>query len=123
MLASLIGIHLGWAYVVIAGNGLAGAWALAAEWAPSFRTRSLWWFTAFAEGAVFLQVALGVGLLVGQHRQVDAFHPFYGFLAIVVVGLAYAYRRQVSHRLYLLYGLGGLFLMGVAVRALITAKG
>ncbi len=107
---------------MIIGNGLAGAWALAANYWPGFRTRALWWFTAFAELAVFVQVALGVGLVAGQHLKAPQFHMFYGFVAIIAVGIIYSYRAQLRHRLYLLYGLGGLFVMGLGIRALLVAK-
>jgi len=109
--------------VVIIGNGLAGAWALAAHWLPGFRTRALWWFTVFAEVAVAVQVCLGVGLVAGQHLQVPQFHLFYGFVAFISVGLLYAYREQMRHRLYLLYGFGGLFMMGLGIRAVLVARG
>jgi hypothetical protein len=107
---------------VIIGNGLAGAWALAANYWPGFRTRALWWFTAAAELAVFVQVALGVGLVAGQHIKAPQFHMFYGFVAIIAVGIIYSYRAQLRHRIYLLYGLGGLFVMGLGIRALLVGK-
>jgi predicted anti-sigma-YlaC factor YlaD len=97
-------------------------WALAAHFWPGFRTRALWWFTAFAELAVFVQVALGVGLVAGQHIKAPQFHMFYGFVAIIAVGIIYSYRQQLRHRLYLLYGLGGLFVMGLGIRALLVGR-
>ena len=106
---------------MIIGNGLAGAWALAANQWPGFRTRALWWFTALAELAVFVQVGLGVGLVAGQHIKPPQFHMFYGFVAIIAVGIIYSYRAQLRHRIYLLYGLGGLFVMGLGIRALLVA--
>lgn len=106
--------------MVIAGNGLAGAWALAAHWLPSLRTRALWWFTLAVEVAIFVQVGLGVVLVAGQGREAAQFHMFYGFVAIVAVGIIYSYRQQLSHRRYLLYGFGGLFLMGLGIRALLV---
>ena len=121
-LASLLDIHKSWAWVVIVGNGLAGAWALAAHWWPVFRTRALWWFTLFAELAVFVQVCLGVGLVAGQHLKVPQFHLFYGFVAIISVGLLYSYRQQMRYRIYLLYGFGGLFVMGLGIRAVLVAR-
>ena len=107
---------------MIIGNGMAGAWALAANYWPGFRTRALWWFTAFAELAVFVQVALGVGLVAGQHIKAPQFHMFYGFVAIIAVGIIYSYRAQLRHRIYLLYGLGGLFVMGLGIRALLVGR-
>src|SRR5436853_830021 len=101
---------------------MAGLWALAALRWPSLRTRALWWFTAFVEFAVFVQVGMGVGLVAGQHYKPPKFHMFYGFVAIMAVGIIYSYRQQLRHRLLLLYGLGGLFIMGLGIRALLVGK-
>jgi hypothetical protein len=122
LVASLLDVHAGWAWVVVIGNGLAGAWALGAYWLPWLRTRALWWFTVFAEVAVFVQVGLGVGLVAGQKLKAPKFHLFYGFLAIIAVGILYSYRQQIRHRLYLLYGGGGLFVMGLGIRAMLVAR-
>ena len=103
-------------------GGLAGVWALGAHWRPWLRTRALWWFTVFAEFSVFVQVALGVGLVAGQKLKAPKFHLFYGFVAIIAVGILYSYRQQMRHRLYLLYGGGGLFVMGLGIRAMLVAK-
>ena len=121
-LASLVGFHIGWSWVVIVGNGVAGLWSLGATRWRSLRTRALWWFTLVAELAVFVQVGLGVGLVVGQDRQADQFHMFYGFVAVFAVGIIYSYRHQLRHRIYLLYGLGGLFIMGLGIRAMLVGQ-
>jgi hypothetical protein len=34
------------------------------------------------------------------------------------VAIIYSYRHQLAQYLYLLYGLGGLFVMGLAIRAM-----
>jgi hypothetical protein len=101
---------------------LAGVWALAANWLPSLRTRALWWFTGLAELTIFVQVGLGVGLVSGQGYVAPKFHMFYGFVAIIAVAIIYSYRAQLKHRLYLLYGLGGLFLMGLGIRAMLVGQ-
>jgi hypothetical protein len=67
-----------------------------------------------------VQVALGVGLVSGQKIKAPQFHMFYGFVAIIAVGIIYAYRDQLRHRVYLLYGFGGLFVMGLGIRALLV---
>lgn len=118
MTATLRSVHEGWSWVVILGNGVAGVWALAAARWRSLRIRELWWFTAFVELAVFVQAGLGVGMVAGQDIPGPRFHMFYGFLAIIAIGIIYSYRHQLRHRLYLLYGLGGLFVMGLAIRAM-----
>ena len=116
---SLRGVHAGWAWVVVAGNGLAAVWALGATRVPALRARALWWFTLAAELAVFVQVGLGVGMVAGQGIEAPRLHTFYGFLGIVAVAVIYSYRQQMRHRLYLLYGLGGLFVMGLGIRAMV----
>ena len=118
MTASLLAIHRGWAWVVIIGNGMAGLWALGALRWPSLRTRSLWWFTIFVELAMFGQVVMGVTMVSAQKREAPGFHMFYGFVAIIAIAIIYSYREQLRHRLYLLYGLGGLFIMGLGIRAM-----
>jgi len=112
-------VHVAWAWVTIVSNGLAGLWAFGAHKYPALRTRALWWFTAAAEVAVFVQVALGVQLVSGQHIDPPKFHMFYGFIAIITVGLAYSYRQQLQ-KVYLWYGGFGLFIMGLGIRAVLV---
>ncbi len=112
-------LHAGWAWIVIIGNGLAGLWSLGAIRWPALRTRALWWFTLVAELAIFIQVFMGVALTAGEGIEPAPFHMFYGFVAIIAVGIIYSYRQQLEHRIYLLYGLGGLFLMGLGIRAML----
>jgi len=114
---SLAGLHTAGAWVVIVVNGVAGLWTLAADRLPALRHRALWWFTIAAEAALFVEVALGAALVAGEDRQADQFHAFYGFVAIVAIGIPYSYRAQMRHRIYLLYGFGGLFVMGLCLRA------
>ncbi|MGH9189773.1 MAG: hypothetical protein ACRD0Q_07045 [Acidimicrobiales bacterium] len=122
-LVTLLVFHKGWSWIVIVGNGMAGVWSLGALRWPSLRTRALWWFTAFAELAVFVEVALGAGLVAGRGMPAPQFHMFYGFVAIISVGIIYSYRQQMRDRLYLLYGLGGLFVMGLGIRAVVVGAG
>lgn len=111
--------HEAWAWVVVAANGLVGAWALVAHWRPRWRVRQLWWFTAFAQLAIFAQVIFGTVMVSGQGRQVGGMHMFYGYVAIATVGIVYSYRQQLREHVYALYGAGGLFLMGLAIRAMV----
>ena len=108
--------------MVIIGNGLAGAWALAAHRFPPLRSRALWWFTVAAQVAMFVQVGLGVALVSGEGIEAPQFHMFYGFVALIAIGCLYAYRAQLRHRLYLLYGFGGLFVMGLGIRAMLVGQ-
>ena len=119
-LASLREVHENFAWFVIIGNGLAGLWALAAHFREPLRTRALWWFTFVVELSVFVQVSLGVGMVAGQDIEAPQFHMFYGFVAIITVGIIYSYRQQLMKHRFLLYGFGGLFLMGLGIRAMLV---
>ena len=113
-------LHVGWAWMMIIGNGLAGIWCLGAHRWPSLRTRALWWFTIAAELTVFVQVTLGVATMQADDLEPKQFHMFYGFVAIISIAILYSYRAQLRHRLFLLYGFGGLFIMGLGIRALLV---
>ena len=114
-------VHVDWAWVVIVSNGAVGAWALGAHRFERLRHRALWWSTAAAEVAVFVQVILGVILIQGRNTKPYQFHMLYGFAAAFTVGFIYSYRQQLKPYLYLLYGCGGLFLMGLGLRAIAVA--
>ena len=105
--------------MVIISNGLAGVWALAAHRFPALRSRALWWFTVAAQVATFVQVALGVAAVSRSGSEAPQLHTFYGFVALLTIGCLYAYRAQLRHRLHLLYGFGGLFVMGLGIRAVV----
>lgn len=119
MIETLLGFHAWWGYVAIVANAVAGIAALVAWRLPSVRGRWVWWLTGVAEGALMLQVFVGVVLVSDDQLTVARFHMFYGFVGFVTVGLAYSYRQQMRGRLELLYGLVGLFLMGVGIRAVL----
>jgi hypothetical protein len=118
----LFDIHASFAWFVVITNGLAGAWALAANWVEALRVRALWWFVAVAEISIFVQVAIGVGLFAVDDRDAPQFHTFYGFVALAAVGIIYSYRQQVEQYKYVLYGLGSWFLMGLAIRSMVLHR-
>jgi hypothetical protein len=119
---TLLEFHTSWAWIVIISNGLAGLWALSAHKLTQLRTRALWWFTWLAQITIFAQVAFGVILVNKQKLEFPAFHAFYGFVAIIAVAIIYSYRYQLKSRMYLLYGGGGLFLMGLGIRAMLVGQ-
>ena len=121
LLATLRDIHEGLAWVMVVGNGLAGAWALAAHRTDALRGRALWWFTALVQVVIAIQVTLGVSLVAGQDIEPPQFHLFYGFVALITVGIVYSYRQSLRPHRHLLYGFAGLFLMGLGIRAMIVA--
>ena len=76
----------------------------------------MWFAQHLMHAMVVLQVVLGSIVVGFGDVEGDQTHMFYGFLTFVGVGLIVGY-RQLSEYRYLLYGLGGLFIMGLAIRA------
>lgn len=114
----ILDLHDQWSWVVVIGNGLAGVWCLAAHWTPALRVRAMWAAVVVVQVTIFVQVALGVYLVAVEDIPASAMHMFYGFVSLVAVGILYAYRTQMRAQMYLLYGFGGLFLMGMSIRAM-----
>lgn len=121
VVGSLRDLHEGMAWVMVIGNGMAGIWALGAHKVTELRGRALWWFTALVQVAIAVQVTMGVGLVAGQGIDPPQFHLFYGFVALIVVGIVYSYRQSMRPHRHLLYGFAGLFLMGLGIRAMLVA--
>lgn len=114
-------VHADFAWVVVVTNAAVGVWALVAHYSDRLQVPALWRATLAAEMTIIIQVVLGVALVAVKHIEVAQFHAFYGFVALATVGIIYSYRQQVSEHRYLLYGLGGLFLMGLALRAIVIS--
>jgi hypothetical protein len=119
---TLFQFHSKWGYVAIGLNALAGIYALAAYQWRRFRSKYVWWATIVAEAALMLQVLVGAILVASKDYEAPRFHMFYGFVAFITVGLAYSYRGAMRGRRELLYGLVGLFLMGVGIRAVMQVS-
>lgn len=100
-------------------NAIAGFWALAAHRDERFRGRPLWAMTAIAQVSVAVQAIFGVIVLQQVGQPDDELHVVYGFVALASVGILYSYRSQIVQWQYLLYGFGGLFLMGMGIRGMI----
>ena len=117
----LFDLHRDWGYAAIVANFLAGVHLLCAWKWPQLRKKWLWWPTIVAEAMMMIQVLLGVLLVSVEDYEPPRFHMFYGFVAFITVGLLYSYRYvwRAKGRMELAYGLGGLFLMGVAVRGIL----
>jgi len=104
-------------YVAIVANGVAGIVALLAWRVERWRGSWVWRLTIVAELLFMVEVVIGTILVAGFKLRAPNVHYFYGFLVFLTVGLAYQYRDAMRGRTELLYGLVGLFLMGLGIRA------
>ncbi len=116
----LLDIHRAAAWFLVLSNALVGTWALVAQYLPALRHRALWWATAAAQLSTFVVAVVGVLVVNRGDVELDQFHALYGFSTIVAVGILYSYRGSpfVRDKVHLLYGLGGLFIMGLGIRAM-----
>ena len=118
-IAALFRFHSIWGYVAIVLNAIAGLLALIAWRVERFRGRHVWIATIVAEVAMLVQVLVGVILVASDQYEAPRFHMFYGFVIFITVGLLYQYRGSMKGRLEMLYGFGGLFVMGLGIRAVL----
>ncbi len=69
-----------------------------------------------------LQALVGIGLYVTGRRPHDTLHLLYGVLLIVTLPIAASYTSSHEKRREpLIFGIAGLFMTGLAIRALTTA--
>ncbi len=116
-------LHNWFSWWMIIANAVVGIWALVAHrregWRHKKAQKALWCSTIFAQASVFAQAILGTWLIAREGRTAPDLHALYGFSALVAVGIAYSYRQQLQRHTYLLYGITGLFLMGLGIRSII----
>lgn len=99
-------------------NGAVGLWALVALRLRRLDLPALWWSTAVAYGLVFVEIVVGVVRLQTSGVEAPAFHVLYGVSAAFTIAVLHGYRRQLQARRLLVFGLGSLFIMGLAIRAM-----
>lgn len=102
---------------MVVSNAVVGCWFLASHWREQLRKAPMWPLAHVTQAAIAVQVALGVAVANNDAYKASSLHQFYGFIAFASVGIIYSYRQQIKEWEYLLYGLGHLFLMGLALRA------
>jgi putative Ca2+/H+ antiporter (TMEM165/GDT1 family) len=117
----LLDLHTVGGWIAIVVNGLAGLFALVAWRAQALRGRPVWVAVGVAQAVMMVQVLLGVLLVTAEDFEPPRFHMFYGFVAFITVGLLYSYKYVWKARgwMELAYGLGGLFIMGLGIRAVL----
>ena len=80
--------------------------------------RSLWWFTLAAQLTIVAQVILGVLVVTSEEREAPQFHMFYGSSPWPRSASSTATAISSRPTSTCCTG-GGLFLMGLAIRAMV----
>lgn len=115
-MGTISALHTILAWAVMITGGIAGALTTAAHWVEAMRVKQLWWLHHLFHALIAVQVSLGAVIIATSDLDANGEHLFYGFLTFIGVGLIIGYRHLAEYK-YLLYGLGGLFVMGLAIRA------
>ena len=114
-------LHRGFATVVLVYSIFMCLWGLFLWLRGSNPTGSYLGALILAEGVAILQSLIGLALLVAGHRPHDGLHYLYGVAAVLTLPSAYAYGNRASERRdSLIFGLAGLLLVGIALRAFST---
>ncbi len=106
----------GWLLVGL--NAFAGVWCLAAYRFARIRGRVMWSAVIVAQLTTFSQAIVGALLANRDEVELGDMHALYGFSAIIAVGIMYSYVTSpfLKGKELLLYGFGGIFIMGLGLR-------
>jgi hypothetical protein len=112
--------HVATAWFLIVSNALVGSWAVVAQYVVRLRHRVLWWATLVAQLSTIVVAVIGAVIVNRDGIELDSFHALYGFSTIFAVAILYSYRNSpfIADKIHLLYGCGGLFIMGLGIRNL-----
>ena len=113
-------VHEVTAWLLIGLNAAAGVWCLVAYQLSALRGRLLWSAVIIAQLTTGVQAVVGALLSNQEGVELDDMHALYGFSAVIAVGIMYSYRTSpfMKGKELLLYGFGGLFVMGLGLRNL-----
>ncbi len=112
-------LHRTHAWVVIIANAVVGVWALSAHfWPPLRGGKAIWGGVIIAETTVVVQVILGISVAVKPEFPLSWMHAMYGILATISIAVLFGYQSRpfIGGRRLVLYGVGSLFIMGLAIR-------
>jgi hypothetical protein len=98
-----------------------GVWAVIGSFRGGI-SGSLAGALVLGEGLILLQGVLGIILYLTGHRPAQGLHFLYGVAAAVTLPGIYSYVKGRSSRAQALsLGLGALFIVGLAIRGIVTA--
>jgi len=120
--SALLFVHQGLFRAGLLITAIFGVWGLIIYFrkqTPSGGYRST---LVLTEALFIVQGLLGIGLFLSGHRPKDSLHWLYGILLVIVLPIAASYvsGRDARRAEPLVYGIAGLFMAGLAIRALTT---
>lgn len=119
---TLLQFHAVFANAMLIFSLAYGVWGLLRYARKQAPDASYWGTLAVGQLLYTAQGAVGLALWLGGPAPGRSVHILYGALSLIVLPGAYLGLRAVSdHRASLTFGLVGLFLAGVSLRAMSTA--
>lgn len=118
MLAPVSAFHTYWGYFAAGLSGLVGIWGLVMARRPEAQ-RSFLIAVGATVAVLLVQIGIGVSIYAGGVDPGNQ-HVFYGVVIAVTLSFVYIYRSQFRKRPALYYGLVLLFMMGLAIRGIMT---
>jgi hypothetical protein len=121
---SLLDIHGRLAYTALYYTIIMAGWGLWRYFRKQSVEGSYWGALVIAEILYLAQATLGVLMLLGGAVLAGrGIHVLYGAVSVLVIPGVFAYTRgDVERRVQLVYGVSFLFLVGIALRAISTAR-
>lgn len=117
----IVSAHQGFFTVVVIYAALIGLWGLFLYVRGSNPSSGYIGAIVIMEGIAIVQGLIGLAVVISGHRPHDPLHYVYGVVAVVVLPAAYFFSDNASERKdSLIFGLAGLLLVGIAIRAAAT---
>jgi hypothetical protein len=117
-------LHQGFARAFLIYSALLGLWGLVLWLIGRNPSGGYLGALVLDEGLAILQGIVGLVLRTTGHAPHDPLHYLYGVVAVVTLPATYYLSDEgTSRRDSLYFGLAGLFLVGVAIRAVSTGSG
>jgi heme A synthase len=114
-------LHQNWSRVVLIYTLVVALWALFLWLRGSNPSGGLLGALILNEAVVVIQGVLGLILVIQGQHPAQGLHFLYGIVALLTLPVAYFYGEGGTERRdSLVFGLAGLFLFGIAIRAVTT---
>jgi hypothetical protein len=117
----IINLHQGFSTVVLLYTAAVALWGLFLYFRGRNPSANFLGALAIDQGVVTIQSLIGVILLITGHRPGDNLHYLYGVAAVLTLPTAYLMSNGGRERRDSgLFGLGAVFLVFIAIRAIMT---
>jgi len=120
-LSVLLALHLGFFRAGLLITAVIGVWGLVTYFRKQPSSGSFRATLVLTEGLFIVQGLIGVLMFANGRRPHDNLHWLYGVLLVIVLPIAMSYvSGRDSRREPLVYGIAGLFMAGLTIRAFTT---